>query len=436
MGSCLLLSEKGNIKITALYRRIKDPLLYAAPEVKMRILHCLPYYAEQFKGGMQQYVKNILLHLKHSFDVDIYTTTAFSEKHYWSHYNSILPLRYERLPDINQTRDKKILPLNEKIANEKFINDSNFIYRAFSLGIFLRTPIAPFYPWGLQKLASQSYDLIHFHSPSPLSDFSAYLLRKQKYVVSIHNTFPEAFGFQTPLIKLAQYFFYKNLQNATKIIVYKKDILNSVVTPFPLLTSLLKKTVEVPPGVDKDIYKDLGMDRTDDILFVAHVRPEKGLHILIDALPFLLHKNARLVILAKVTYTKNYFQKLLNKAHKLLNERLLVITDPTDEQIQNAYNLCGCVVCPSTGLESWNFVLLEAASSGAAIVKTDLDGMAWIKEPYCLTAKVNDPKDLARKIDMALDQKIKLGQLAAQYVKQYNWERTAHKLKEVYLSSL
>lgn len=353
----------------------------------MKVTHCLVYYSGSYKGGIQRYVDNVFKEQNKKLDANIFTTTSFSN---------------------GLSKDN--------------------IYRVKSFSTFLRTPISPIYPLELKKINS---DILHFHSPNPLIDFSA-LISNRKYVVNVHNIFPEETVYNYLFIKLAKKLLIKNLDKASKIVVYNKNLLNTLIKNKTILEQILEKTVEILPGIDKNKFKDLKLARNNDVIFVAHIRPEKGLHVLIDSFSYIEPKDSRLVILAKITYFQNYFAKLISKARKLLGNRLIVIKNPLDEQIVNAYNKCGCVVCPSLGLESWNFVLMEAASCGAAIVRSDLEGMNWIREPCCAIAKVNDPKDLAEKINLALSKKEQLGKKAKKEVDKYSWGNTANKLIRIY----
>jgi glycosyltransferase involved in cell wall biosynthesis len=395
----------------------------------MKILQCLPYYAEQLQGGIQKYVYYIIMYLKEDFDIDIYTTTAYYKCHSVFGLHTVLPEKLELQPGRQEKGHKKIIPLNTCSTY------TNTIYRTPSLGMFWNTPLAPFFPRGLKKLAARNYDLVHFHSPNLLSDLTACLLPEQKYVVSIHDTNTSVTASPLLMRRLAGYFFQRNLLRAERIIVYRKSSLYALVKQPRLLPALLHKTIEIPPGVDGRNYTHRGLKRNEDVLFITQDGTERSLRVFIEAGTYLQHKQARLVVMVKTACQKKYFQALLTKARNLLQERLVVITNPADEQVGHTFQQCGCLVCPGSALEHWFFLMLEAASCGTALVKIEQENIAWLKEPFCLTAKANDVLDLADKIDLALEQKEELGRLAALYVKRYNWERTASLLKEVYLAS-
>jgi phosphatidylinositol alpha-mannosyltransferase len=155
-------------------------------------------------------------------------------------------------------------------------------------------------------------------------------------------------------------------------------------------------------------------------VFVAHVRPEKGLHVLVDALEML--PDVRLEVFATVSYERGYFDRLRVGAAARLGDRVRFVVDPTREQLVDAYNRAGCVVVPSLGLESWNLVLLEAAACGAACVRTDLPGLGWAD--FAVEVAAGAPVALARGIQSALSNHVELGERATDAARRYSWDRT------------
>lgn|GEM_PF-2931936 len=353
----------------------------------MKVAHCLAFYSDTFKGGIQRYIQNVVREQAESIETQILTTTAFSNG-----------------------------------SNGKGIS------RAKSYGTFLRTPVSPALPF---MVRGQNCDVIHFHSPNPLIDLSS-LSSKQKCVLSVHNSFPDLSFSNYPFVKIANAVFRRNLFKASRVIVYQRNFLNGFFKDGDIPEEILEKTSEVPPGIDRSVFQDKKMERNNDILFVSHIRPEKGLDTLVDAFRFIRHADSRLIVLAKASYFKGYFNRLITKARRMYGEKFVAITEPLDEDIINAYNSCGCVVCPSTALESWNFMMMEAASCGAAVVRTDLKALEWLKEPACVVAKAGDARDLAEKIDFALDNRTSLGENAKKAVKAHSWKDTAKSLIRIY----
>jgi glycosyltransferase involved in cell wall biosynthesis len=353
----------------------------------MKVTHCCVYYAKDYKGGIQSYVASVVKEQKKKIDVGVLTTSSFADGDYTSG-----------------------------------------VKRVKSYGIFFRTPFAPAY---LHTLKNMDSDVFHFHSPNPLMDYSA-LASARKYVVSVHNTLPPATAGSYVFVKLAEKLLMKNLLTAGAVVVYNKKLLDVVIPKRKVLKQVLDKTVEIPPGIDRTRFRNMHVKRSNDVLFVAHVRPEKGLHVLVDAFRHLKTADARLVVMAKASYFADYLEREIRKARKMLGSRLVVVMNPSNEQIAGGYATCGCVACPSLTLESWNFVVMEAAACGAPIVRSDLEAMNWLREPYCAVARVGDPLDLAEKIDAAFGDKERLGRHAEREVGKYSWDKTAENLMRVY----
>jgi phosphatidylinositol alpha-mannosyltransferase len=188
----------------------------------------------------------------------------------------------------------------------------------------------------------------------------------------------------------------------------------------------------VPPGVDHTRFRDLGLQRdSDTVLFVGHVRPEKGLHVLVEAMALLPQR--RLEVIAAVSYESKYYASVRRQAALLLGGRVFFRENTPAAEIEEAYNRAGVVVAPSLGLESWNLVLLEAASTGAACVRTDLPGMWWAD--FAIEAKAGDVASLAIAIEDATARSEELGCWGKQRAHEYSWERTCRETLAAYVAA-
>jgi phosphatidylinositol alpha-mannosyltransferase len=177
----------------------------------------------------------------------------------------------------------------------------------------------------------------------------------------------------------------------------------------------------VPPGVDHARFRDLGLQReADTVLFVGHVRPEKGLHVLVEAMAHL--PRCRLEVIAAVSYESKYYAAVKRRAASLLGGRVRFRENVAADELVEAFNRAGVVVAPSLGLESWNLVLLEAAATGAACVRTDLPGLHWAD--FAVPAPVGDAEALAIAIEDAIARREELGCKGKQRAHEYSWDRT------------
>jgi glycosyltransferase involved in cell wall biosynthesis len=185
----------------------------------------------------------------------------------------------------------------------------------------------------------------------------------------------------------------------------------------------------VPPGINHSRFYHLALPRDERlVLFVGHLRREKGLHVLIEAL---IHMpDYRLQVLASVSYESEYFQNVRKLAQEKLGDRATFVFNPDYRTLFEAYNKAACVVVPSIGLESWNLVLLEAAACGAACVRAGLPSLAWAD--FAGVAPPGDALALATAVQSALEHRPALEIAALRAAQGYSWERTASQTIEVY----
>jgi glycosyltransferase involved in cell wall biosynthesis len=203
---------------------------------------------------------------------------------------------------------------------------------------------------------------------------------------------------------------------------------NSFVPP-RLARSIGPKLYVLPPGVDHQQFRPLGVPRDEScVLFVAHIRPEKGLHVLVEAMSRL--PRLRLEVLCTVSYEAAYFRRVRGDARRLLGDRVKFVLSPDRPTLIDAYNRASCVVVPSLGLESWNLVLLEAAACGTACVRTELPGLAWAE--FAVPAPTGDAELTARAIERAIADRDELGARAKSAADEYSWERTCRETVAAY----
>jgi phosphatidylinositol alpha-mannosyltransferase len=161
------------------------------------------------------------------------------------------------------------------------------------------------------------------------------------------------------------------------------------------------------------------------------VRPEKGLHVLVEAMALL--PGRCLEVVAAVSYESKYYSEVKRRAVSLLADRVRFRENVSPDALNEAYNRAGVVVAPSMGLESWNLVLLEAAATGAACVLTDLPGMRWAD--FAVEAASGDVASLAKAIEGAMARREELGCWGKQRAHEYSWERTCRETLAAYVAA-
>jgi phosphatidylinositol alpha-mannosyltransferase len=331
----------------------------------MRVVHLAPFIEGGYTGGMQRYVIELVKQQRCSgIDASVQTIRLGDEDHVDG-----VPVRGRR---------------------------ATFVWQ--------RTPVHALLPRDLGRIEA---DVVHVHSPSPTLE-AALLLRRPKVrrlVLTLHNVLPATTRLQRALGTIETAVLRRVLRRADAVIVPHLAFAYEAGRQFGFDAEDPRVRV-VPPGVDHDAFRPLCLARDEDVvLFAGHVRPEKGLHVLVEAMALLSEK--RLEVFAAVSYESRYFEQIRRRAESLLGNRVRFRIGAGGCELVEAYNRAGVVVAPSLGLESWNLVLLEAAATGAACVRTNLPGMAWAD--FAAEAPAGDATALARAILEALANREEMG---------------------------
>ncbi len=247
----------------------------------MRVVHLVPYFQPQYTGGMQRYVAS-LCREQRLLGVDA----------------SILTLRLGRTGG------------NANCVSEVPTGGRDALF------VWQRTPVHPLFPADVRRAEA---DVIHLHSPSPSMEAALLLAnrRTSSLVVTLHNGLPRMTRLQQSLGHLAQ-MMLKRVVRRSKAVIAPHDVFAESAFGWLEVNDRLHI---VPPGVDHTRFRSLGMERDDDeVLFVGHVRPEKGLHVLVEALVRLPKR--RLKVMASVSYEAKYFRAIRARAEAVLGPRV------------------------------------------------------------------------------------------------------------------
>jgi glycosyltransferase involved in cell wall biosynthesis len=206
------------------------------------------------------------------------------------------------------------------------------------------------------------------------------------------------------------------------------------------------KLVMVPNGVNTVNYNGLDSDLSgfragyalpDEklVLFVGRLVYEKGIHILINAIPKILQKvDAKFVIVGN-GYMKEQLLNIVRSmglGHKVLFEGF--VDDPTLIKLQKVADVS---VVPSL-FEPFGIVALEAMAAKSPVVASDTGGLSEIIDTDETGVKVypNNPDSLAWGITkVLLDDSYRqhIRETAYKVVKEkYDWEKIAHQTKHIY----
>ncbi|HYG58456.1 MAG TPA: glycosyltransferase family 4 protein, partial [Symbiobacteriaceae bacterium] len=171
------------------------------------------------------------------------------------------------------------------------------------------------------------------------------------------------------------------------------------------------------------------------ILHVGRIVPEKGMGVMLEAMPGLLRRhNAKLVVAGTGPYT----DELKRRAWDLgVAQRVYFAGWVDDATVQALYQYADVAVVPST-YEPFGIVALEAMANGAPLVVSDVGGLAEIvrHEQNGLKALPGHVISLTEQIDRLLSDRTLAQRLAAAARREvetvYTWRSIARATSTVY----
>jgi len=203
----------------------------------------------------------------------------------------------------------------------------------------------------------------------------------------------------------------------------------------------------VPNGVDVEPYgkvenEDLSSFRSkfampDEkiVLFVGRLVYEKGVHVLVNAIPKVLEKvNAKFVVVGN-GYMKEQLSNIIN--YMGLAQKVIFTGFVDDETLRKLQKCADVSVVPSL-FEPFGIVALEAMAAKSPVVVSDTGGLSEIVEHDVTGVKVfpDNPESLAWGITRVLtdeDHAKWLRENAYKRVREkYNWNLIAQQTKDVY----
>lgn len=194
------------------------------------------------------------------------------------------------------------------------------------------------------------------------------------------------------------------------------------------------KTKIIPVGIDMQEYANLP-DRNNhskkQILFLGKMYWIKGPDLLAKAIAELGRKDIEFVVASMDYGYEATFRKLIKELN-IENITNMVGLKHGREKIQ-AFIDADIYVMPSY-YEMWGITFMEALACGTPVLMTR-ECQAWTELPtYCGISVNATPKDLARALNFALDNKLATKDRAEriEWVKKYDWPIIAKRTIEYY----
>ncbi len=214
------------------------------------------------------------------------------------------------------------------------------------------------------------------------------------------------------------------------------------------------KVVIIPPGVDLSHFYPIPVDEAREfigvqpcdrvLLFVGRIEPLKGIDILLEALSILRRQNITVCLTViggdptvndETQYSEMAHLQAL-RAQYGMNDLVAFIGQRSQDSLPYYYSAAEAVVVPSH-YESFGMVALEAMACGTPVVASQVGGLAFLVQDgqTGFTVPVDDPQALADRLAELLNDhelRQRMGVQAAEFARQYSWEKIAGRIVSVY----
>lgn len=277
----------------------------------------------------------------------------------------------------------------------------------------------------------EQFDIVHLHEPlMPVLPYMVLLNSPSVNVATFH-----AYSGSMP--------WYSALKPYMSFVLGRLDARIAVSPPArDFVSSYFEGNYEiVPNGIDVSEYGDhvepypWANDGVPRILFVGRFdEPRKGFKYLLRALPLVQQQfpDARLIVLGSGRREK--YDGIMDRYGVTGVEYKGFVSS---EEKARYYASCDVCCAPSTGNESFGYVVVEPMAAGKPLVASRIPGYASVvtNEQTGLLVEPRDPQALALGLVRALsDRELRdrLSSNARVAAQQYDWPRVAARVMETY----
>lgn len=303
----------------------------------------------------------------------------------------------------------------------------------------MATPITPALA---HRLAGERWDIIHAHTPPPLTSYYAAKAARRSgtpFVLTYHcdPILPSLAGRFAAWVyrwTLGRY----TLAAADKVIATTETYAATSRTLWPYDTVVIPNGVDIGrfrPGLDGSAVRRRHSIAPGErvVLFVGRLTHHKGVDYLIRAAGHFPH-GCRLLIAGDGPLRPS----LAELAHRAKG-RVLFAGAVSEEALPSYYAACDVLVLPSVSrLEAFGIVLLEAMASGKPVIATDMPGMREVVDDGVEGYLVRpfDSDDIAKHVRRLLaepEAAARMGVRGREKVEEkYSWRMLAGRVVEIY----
>jgi glycosyltransferase involved in cell wall biosynthesis len=313
-------------------------------------------------GGVEIFVKNLAMFLKkNGNEVKIYSTSVFN---------------------------------NDSLGKEDF-NDG---IRYFSVNnrsrLILRPFVSMYYPKEniFNEISRENFDILHFNNVTDLTfPYCLYNLGVPK-IFTPHTLYGVT---KYDFIYGPRYYFLRKFLDRSNVIHALSAMDNQILTQmFKIAPS---KVAVIPLGTNTSIFANDVDNKSNRILFVGRISPEKGLHVLLQALKNIEEPFELLVVGQECD--KKYLRSIQSLLVGSLIKKVKFLGVVPHEKMPSIYASAGIFVQPSL-FETFPLSLIEAMSCNLPVITTNIGiSREIIKDQQNgFKVPINDIKKLREKL--------------------------------------
>jgi glycosyltransferase involved in cell wall biosynthesis len=218
---------------------------------------------------------------------------------------------------------------------------------------------------------------------------------------------------------------------ANEITKYYSVSRSKIFTTYLAADNRFNRDIEVPDG----FTKKYGID-SPYILSVASLHPHKNLINLIRAYAMIKVRTNHKLVLVGMRGTA--FKKLVKMIQSYQLEKDIILTGYVpDEEVPYFYQLADLYVMPSM-FEGFGIPLLESMKMSVPVAASNVTSIPEIGGPACAYFQPDDPHSIANimlKVLFDASFKAELVHNANEWVKKFDYSKTAHKTLEILIQA-
>lgn len=280
-----------------------------------------------------------------------------------------------------------VICADEPKSNNKFINGISitrlkYLFKVTNTNITLKLPF---------EIYKRKFDVIHTHMPTPWSADISILMgkfMKKKTVITIHNDIDKTSFISKIITEIYLHsVFLLSLSLVDVIIIVNKDWERTFTNTGGILKRYQHKIKVLPNGVDVNIFKPLNiLKEKNTVLFVSILDKHhkyKGLDYLLESIVLVKKKipNVKLIVVGEGELKSPYIEKTKELG---IEKNVEFLGEKKENELVKLYNKSSVFVLPSTEIEGFGIVAIEAMACGVPIIATNVVGVASeIKEENC-----------------------------------------------------